>query len=197
MRKVTLLLMALVLLVTTGCNGCAHTPYKRLATAYTTVNKFARLVEAFDRSVKSYLKAEDERCVKASTAVEDGKLDQAKYGACIKPALKFSVAWTGEWKGKKTGKGVLPAIQDAQRTTRHGLDGAFDYVQANEKACGKKEGAEAEACKKKVDAWKKLIKPAVCGIVPLVDRGIKLGAFKASEDPTYKVVKGLADSMCK
>jgi hypothetical protein len=194
MKKATLVI-CLSAVFFAGCNaGCAGKPYKTLATAYSTVNKFATFVEAFDRSVKAYLQAEDERCsAKAKTA---GKLDAKKYGDCMRPVLKFSVVWTGEWRGKKTGKGVLPSIQDAQRATRHSLDGAFDYVEKNESACGKKEGAEAEACRKKVAAWRALLKPVLCALVPVVDRGIKLGAFKTTEDPTYKLIRGLAAAMC-
>jgi len=197
MRKVMVLLTALTLLAAAGCGGCAGKPYKGIATAQVTLNKFARFVEGFDRSVKAFLQSEDARCTKAHTATEDGKLDKVKYAKCISPALKLSVIWTGEWKGKKTGKGVLPAIQDAQRATRHSLDGAFDYVKANEDACGKKDGEEAKKCKEKVGAWRKVIKPAVCGLVPVVDRAVKIGAYKASTDATYTMIKGLAQGLCK
>jgi len=185
-----------MLLATAGCSGCAAaTPYKRLAIAYTTTSKFARFVESFDRALARYAKAEDARCTAAATT--SSTLDQAAYAKCMRPTIKLLVAWTGQWKGQPSGKGVLPTIQDAQRATRMSLDAAFDYVQANESACGKQTGQEAKRCADRVAAWRKVLRPGLCALVTVVDRAVKIGAYKTTQDSTYQLVRGLATKMCK
>jgi hypothetical protein len=165
--------------------GCGDTPYKRLARGYRAVNLSARLAEQFDESLEKYLTTKHAECKKKH------KAKTPEFDKCILPALRIVRAWTGKAAGKPTGKGVLPALQSAQKASRLALDAAYDYVLANEKACA---GATAPA-KCKAD-WKKLIKPSLCALSEIIDRAVKLGVINVTNNPTYKtvmtVVRGFA-----
>lgn len=176
----------LVALALVGCDGCKGDAFQRIATANRVVNATARLTEDTDRAFKAWGATMNANCLKLHGA------KTPEYAKCVKPALDLLRAWTGEVNGKPTGKGILPAIQSAQRAARLSLDAAFDYVKANDA----KAKCETDECKKKIQAWRALIRPGVCALVEIVDRGIKLGAVKLSEDPTYKIVKGFADASC-
>lgn len=182
-----------LLLVATGASACdcAGTPYKRIAVAHATINAVARFVETFDRAVAGWMRSKAAECKAKHGAKTPG------YAECVKPALAFAETWTGEKRdGTKTGRGVLPTIQSTQRAARLALDAAFDYVKAHEQACGKKDPPD-KACSEKLEAWRAVIKPGVCGLWVIVDRAVKLGAYKATADPTYQMLAGLAGGLCK
>jgi len=171
----------------TGCgSGCGTAPYKGIAYGQKIVDYSARLTERFDEGVDKWAKAKDAECTQKHGAKTPG------YAKCIDQVLKFLRAWTGKVKGKPTGKGILPAIQSAQKATRLELDAAFDYVKAHENAC---KGGDKK-CNAKIEAWKAAIKPAVCGLKEAVDRGIKIGAYKVTQDPIYKLIMGFAGLVC-
>lgn len=183
MRRIYISVVALLALTSCDCGG---TPYKGLAYGYKAVTCSARLTEQFDAAVDVWAKAKDVEC----TAKHQAKT--AEYAKCVEPTLAFLRLWHGKVKGVPTGKGILPAIQSAQRATRLALDAAYDYIDANESAC--KDG-DAK-CSAKVEAWKAALKPALCGLKEAVDRAVKIGAYKVTQDATYKTVMGLADLMC-
>lgn len=177
-------LVALALLALGACNGCGGTPYKKLARGYLAVNYSARLAEQFDSALQKYVAGQRAAC-KAKHAIKT-----PEYDKCVLPAVRLARAWTGKKAGQPTGKGILPALQSAQKVTRLGLDTAYDYIKGHEEEC-KKEGAPAKC----TGDWKKTMKPALCGLSELVDRAIKLGAYKATGDATYKTVMALVKTM--
>ena len=181
-RMCAVLLMAMAV----GNCDCGGTPYKGIAYGQKIVDYSARITEKFDEGVDTWAKMEDAKC----TAKHGAKT--AEYAGCIKKALDFLRAWNGKVMGKPTGKGILPAIQSAQRATRHALDAAFDYVAKNEDACKKGDAA----CSKKTEAWKAALKPGLCALKAVVDRAVKIGAYKATQDSYWKLVMGLADALC-
>lgn len=186
MQRIFSVMLAVLLLV-----ACGGTPYKRIAFGYNALDHTVRLTEGFDRAVAKWAKANHEKCLKAHGAKNVG------YAKCVTPTLDFLVYWTGKRGGKPTGKGVLPAIQSAQKMTRLALDATFDYVRTHEKACTKDGGKADPECNKKLEAWKATLRPGLCVLVEGVDRGIKLGAYKATESTVYKTVVGIAATFCK
>jgi hypothetical protein len=172
--------IALVAVMVGGCGGCGATPYKRLAQAYRAVNYSARVAEDFDASLAKYLVAKHAAC-KATH-----KPKTAEFDKCVLPVLRISRTWTGRRAGKPTGKGVLPALQSAQKATRLALDAAYDYVKSHEDECQKK-----EAPAKCSGDWKVLLRPSLCALAELVGRAIKIGAFQSSESAAYKTVMAL------
>ncbi|MCP4573329.1 MAG: hypothetical protein GY838_13320 [bacterium] len=172
-----------VVLAAALCMSCSVTPWKRLATGYNFVSLTKTLGEKFDSSVKKFLEVKRAEC-KAAHAIKT-----AEYDKCVLPAVRLSRAWTGEKAGKKTGKGGLGILQAGQRTTKLALDAAFDYVKTHEKACS------GEAPPKDCHGdWKVLIKPGICAAWTVVDLGVKIGAFKTTDDPTYKLVAASVDA---
>lgn len=160
-----------------GCSGCADTPYKKLARGYRAVNLSARLVEDFDSAVARYLSTQHETC-KAKYKSKTPEFDQ-----CVLPAVKLARAWTGKVAGKDTGKGVLPTIQSAQKAARVALDAAYDYIKSNESLC--KSDTAPKDC---TGNWQALMKPSLCALAEIVDRGVKLGAYKVTGNTTYGLV---------
>jgi hypothetical protein len=183
MVKRILLATFAAMLLAMANGSCGGTPYKRIATAHRVLNHTVTLTEAFDRGVAAWARGEHRRCLTAH------KAKTKEFGACVMPALKFLRHWTGMVNGKPTGKGVLPAIQSAQKATRLVLDAAFAYVAKHERACSARKGAEKEACDKKGDAWKVALRPGACALIEVVDRGVKVGAYRVAADPTYKLAK--------
>jgi hypothetical protein len=192
MRKILNVTLAGVLAacVLIACDGCAGTPYKRIALGQSMLGHSVELTESFDRGTAKWAQGEHERCLKAHG------MKTPEYATCIKPALDFLVHWTGKNRGKPTGRGVLPMVQSAQRATRLVLDAALDYVKANETACSKDNGKADPTCNAKLAAWKATLKPGLCALVAIIDRGIKLGAYKATESAVYKTVVGIASTIC-
>jgi hypothetical protein len=183
MKRIYLAIAALFAFTSCDCGG---RPYKGIAYGYKAVNYSARLTESFDGALDLWAKAKDAEC----SAKHQAKT--VEYAKCVNPALKFLRTWHGKVLGKPTGKGILPAIQSAQKTTRLELDAAYDYIKANETACI---NGDAK-CDAKIEAWKAALKPGLCGLKEAVDRAIKIGAYKISQDATYKMVMGLAYLMC-
>jgi hypothetical protein len=163
--------------LTLGSAGCANTPYKRLATGYNVVNLTKKLGENFDSSVKQFLEAKRTEC-KAIHATKTAEFDK-----CVLPAVRLSRAWTGEKNGVKTGKGGLSLLQASQKATKLALNAAFDYVKSNEAACsGDNPPKDCHG------DWKVVLKPGFCAAWAVVNAGVKLGAYNATNDPTYKMV---------
>jgi hypothetical protein len=180
-------LLAVFALTLAACGGCSQTPYQKLAWGFRTVSWTSDLAEGFDAALKDYGETQHTLCIaKAPSASQE-------YATCIRPALDLLRAWTGEETGKPTGKGVLPAIQSAQKVARLSLNAAYDYILSNGGKCHE-EDAE---CQKKLGAWKVLMKPGLCALVEIVDRAVQLGAYKTTEDPAYKAVKTFATAICK
>jgi hypothetical protein len=165
------------------CVSCASAPYKGLATGYNAVGAAKRLGEAFDGSVKRFLEAKRIECKLLH------KIKTAEYDKCVLPAVRLSRAWTGEKAGVKAGKGALPILQAAQKATKRALDAAYDYVQSHELACSGKSPS-----KKCHGDWKVLLKPGLCAAWTVVDAGVKLGAYRTTSDPTYKLVAAVVDA---
>jgi hypothetical protein len=159
------------------------TPWKRLATGYNTVSLTKDLGEKFDAAVKKFLETKRTEC-KAKHAIKT-----AEFDTCVLPAVRLSRAWTGEKAGKKTGKGALGILQACQKTTKLALNGAYDYLKSNEKACSGK--SPPKDCH---GDWKVLMKPGVCALWTIVDTGVKIGAFSATDSPTYKLVAASVDA---
>jgi len=174
MRRV-ILICAAVAMVT----GCTNTPYKRIATALNTLAQTKLLFEQFDAAVKNFVVVKRAEC-KTKHAVKTAEYDQ-----CILPAIRLARAWTGEKNGVATGKGALPILQRAQKAAAIALFGAYDYVKSNEAAC-----AKADAPKECHGDWEVLLKPGACAAWQVVDIGVKLGAFSATENKYYKLVGG-------
>jgi len=159
------------------CVSCANTPYKRLATGLNFVILTKTLAENFDGAVKRFLEAKRIECKLLHQAKTEG------FDKCVLPAVRLSRAWTGEKAGAKTGKGALPVLQAGQKTTKLALNMAYDYVKSNEQACSGK--TPPKNCH---GDWKALMKPGVCALWTVVDAGVKLGAYRTTNDPTYKLV---------
>jgi hypothetical protein len=157
--------------------SCSSTPYKRIATAYNFLAESKTLGEKVDAGVKAFLAAKRVEC-KAKHAIKN-----AEYDKCVLPAVRLSRIWTGEKAGKKTGKGALQLLQAGQKTTKFALNAVYDYVKSHEKECGKD-----DAPKECSAAWKVLMKPGACALWTVADAGVKAGAFKTTNDPTYKLV---------
>jgi hypothetical protein len=169
-------------------SACAQTQYQRLAWGFRSVEWSAQFGEGFDLALKSFLKKEHDRCL-----VHGSKTPE--FVACIKLALDVSRAWTGEENGKDTGKGILPALQSAQKATRLSLNGAYDYIKSKGGKCNEKTDP---SCAKAMGDWKKLILPSACAALELADRAFKLGAFtNITTDPAYQAIKTFAEGACK
>jgi hypothetical protein len=179
MKRMTTFSIAALMAITMGCSNCGDSPYKRVARGYRAVNLTARLAEDFDDAVKKHLEVKHAQC-KATH-----KIKTAEFDACVLPAVRLSRTWTGSKAGQPTGKGVLPTLQDAQRVTRLALDTAYDYVKGHEAECKGK--TPPAACG---TYWVKLLRPSLCALVVLVDRGMKIGAFSKAQSTTYKTVMG-------
>ncbi|KKN87399.1 hypothetical protein LCGC14_0258540 [marine sediment metagenome] len=164
------------------CMSCGATPWKRLATGYNIVSLTKTLGEKFDGAVKNFLTVKRAEC-KAKHAIKTPEFDK-----CVLPAVRLSRAWTGERAGKKTGKGALSVLQAAQKTTKLALNGAYDYVKSNEQACSG--DSPPKDCH---GDWSVTLKPGACALWTVVDLGVKLGAFDATNDPTYKLVAASVD----
>jgi hypothetical protein len=175
MRRLLIVLAALALM------GCGN-HYQRIATAHRVLGHVKNFVESFDRALASWLTSEKRRCLKMH------RLKTAEFAACVGPALKLSRAWTGKVRGVDTGKGILPAIQSSQRTARLSLDAAYDYVKAS--------GCKGQACEDKLNAWLQPLKLTLCATREIVDRAIKIGAYKAAQDPTYQTITGVFATLC-
>lgn len=172
-----------VIVAVSLCVSCATAPYKRLATGYNTTLAVKHLAEVFDGAVKRFLEAKLIECRllhKAKTAAFD---------KCVIPAVRLSRAWTGEKAGVKTGKGALPVLQAAQKTTKIVLDAAYEYVKSHEQACSGK--TPPKNCH---GDWRVVLKPGVCAAWVVVDVGVKLGAYRTTNDPTYKLVAAFVDA---
>lgn len=180
--------IVLAVVLAAGCGGCGDTPYKRVAIAYQTVNYTARLVEDFDGALSKWMADVHADC-KAKHNPPTSEFDQ-----CVKPALDAGRVWTGKVNGVDTGKGVLPITQAAQKAARLSVDAAYDYLKGHEGACSGKGDA---TCNAKLEAWKAALRPGLCAFVPVIQSAIKLGAFKATEEPVYRTVMALADTVCK
>lgn len=167
--------------------SCAHTPYKRLATGYNMVRFTKKFAELFDASVKKAV-ADIHAACKGRHQIKTVEFDK-----CVLPVMRVSWAWTGEKAGKKTGKGALSLLQAGQKATKFALDGAYDYVKSNEKACsGDNPPKDCHG------DYKVLMKPGLCALWTVADAGVKAGAYKATKDPTYLLVKGAAEVfLCK
>ena len=176
MGQLAVLALALALTLA-GCSSCKTSPYRGLARGYRATNYSARFAEQFDAALAKYLESQRTLCKSKH------KTQTPEYDQCILPALRISRAWTGRKAGKETGKGVLPTLQSAQRATRIALDAAYDYVKSHEAEC-KKEHAQ----KKCTGDWMALLKPSLCALSELVDRAIKIGAFKTHGNETYKTI---------
>lgn len=177
------ILFALAIAVTAAL-GCGGTPYKRIATGYRTVNYSARLAEDFDGALATYLQAQRDTC-KAKHGLKTPGFD-----TCILPTLRVARTWTGKVDGVDTGKGVLPTLQSAQKVTRLSLDATYDYIQSHEKECT---GKAAPA--KCTGDWMALMRPVLCATAEVVDRAVKLGAYKTTDDATYKLVMGFVSTL--
>ncbi len=189
MARMVMAVLAALLLGACG-SSCKGSHYKKISSGHNWIGRIKVLTEAFDTGLSEWVTAEGQRCKK-----EHGP-KTPKFAVCVKPALSFSRYWTGKVMGAPTGRGILPAIQSAQKAARHSLNAAFDYVKANEAACGmKKETAERKACEKKVGAWKKLLKPGACALIEMIDRGVKLGAYKVVGHVGYKLAKTLVETI--
>jgi len=183
-----------------GCGGCGGEPFRRLAWGFRTVNYTAELTESVDKAFAAYGSAEMTRCKAAHPAAPPASTGDAtatpiaspEYVKCIMPAVKLLRAWSGEEKGKPTGAGILPAIQSAQRAARLSLDAAFDFLHARGGKCK----AEDTECSAKLEAWKAAIRPGLCALWEIVDRGVQLGAFTATTSSAYKTVKEMAGALC-
>jgi hypothetical protein len=169
MKKISFIVFVLLLV---GCNG----PYKNLVRGYHAVNYSARLVEDFDKVF-----AEHMRRVKANCISKHGAKTR-EFDQCVLPTVRISRTWTGVKNGKDTGKGVLPAIQSAQRVAKLALDTAYDIIKANDGQCN--------SAKCKVD-WIGIMTPSLCMLAEIVDRAVKLGAYKVTKNVAYSTVMAL------
>ena len=176
MKRITLLL-AFALALT----SCGDTPYKALSRGYRAVLLTKTFGELVDGTVKGHLEAVRAECTKKHA------VQTAEYDACVLPAVRFSRSWTGIKNGKPTGKGVLPALQSAQKATKLSLDVAFEYIKSHEKECGAKPTPS-----KCYGNWINALKKGLCPLVELVDRGIKIGAMKWQSNAVYQTVVGYA-----
>lgn len=179
--KVILALCVGALLVACGsCRG--NKQWRDLAIGYKVLAASKTFGEAVDKGIKTGLLSQKAKCLKKYQPKTPA------FAGCISKMLKVSRAWTGEVRGKPTGKGVLPLLQAAQKSTRLSLDTAVDYMvelEKKEKAC--KDDSE---CLKKVSAWQTALKGALCAVLPIVDAALKAGAKGLADDSTYKVVVG-------
>lgn len=186
-RKTTGLVSLLTVLVAVSCGGCGDKPYQHIATAYHTLDLVRDLAESVDQAIGKYATAEDARCTTKHGAGTDG------YRECIKPALGLLRTWTGVSKGKPTGKGVLPAVQSAQRAAAIELRATYRYIKDHEDKCGGDN--PPPDCK---GQWKKLLLPSLCALVEIVDRATKIGAYDVTTKTYYTAVKTLLEGFtCK
>jgi len=178
MKNIRPLLAVALAVSLAGCSGCSDTPYKRIATAYHTLDLFKALVEDFDGAVTKYAAAKQTECLKTH------RPKTKEFDACVMPAVRLLRAWTGKKNGKPTGKGVLPAIQSTQRAAAIELKAVLAYIKSHEAECGKK-----DAPKNCTGDWQGLLKPSVCALMEIIDRAVKLGAYDVTTNRTYLMVK--------
>jgi hypothetical protein len=184
MRKSKVILALAVGALLGACGSCkGNKQWRDLAIGYKVLAASKTFGESVDKGIKTGLLSQKAKCLKKYQPKTPA------FAGCISKMLKVSQTWTGEVRGKKTGKGVLPLLQAAQKSTRLSLDTAVDYMvelEKKEKAC--KDDPE---CLKKVNAWQTALKGAVCAVLPVVDAALKAGAKGLTDDPTYKIVVGL------
>ena len=181
--KVILALCVGALLVG-ACGSCkGNKQWRDLAIGYKVLAASKSFGEAVDTGIKTGLLSQKAKCLKQYQPKTPA------FAGCMSKILKVSRAWTGEVRGKKTGKGVLQILQAAQKSTRLSLDTAVDYMVELEKK--KKACKDDPACLKKVNAVLTGLKGALCAVLPLVDAGLKAGAKGLTDDPTYKIVVGI------
>lgn len=177
-------ILALGVLLVGACGSCkGNKQWRDLAIGYKVLAASKTFGESVDKGIKTGLLSQKAKCLKQYQPKTPA------FAGCMSKMLKVSQTWTGEAYGKKTGKGVLPLLQAAQKSTRLSLDTAVDYMvelEKKEKTC--KDDPE---CLKKVSAWQTALKGAVCAVLPVVDAALKAGAKGLTDDPTYKVVLGL------
>jgi hypothetical protein len=165
-----------------GLFGCSQ--WKSIAIGYRTVRATAKMAEDFDAALSKYLEATKVKCS------AQHKPQTPEMAACLKPALELSWKWTGEKLGKKTGKGILPLLQSAQKSAKQSIDAGFDYLQAKKKC--------DENGVNKCDAWMSLLKPSFCAAWELFDAAMEAGAVTSVTDTkTYKTIKSLHSMVCR